>query len=297
MNLKLNEDKGLLVSVGLPVYNGDKTLNRAINSLLNQTYKNIEIIISDNCSTDNTELICRNIASIDERIKYIRQDSNIGPQKNFQYVLKKSSAEFFMWAAHDDEWHQDFIKTNLTQLLNESGSGVSFCNVKCMNEEWRPIKHIKYSKEILQGSSILPLIKEVLSPTKYNFYIYGLFRKSLLTKYISIDIDFLDRWLLLPFILDGYRISLVDPFLWNRFVQNTPIEIRYRHVKYLNVSDEDLFTSVFRLLPWLDKITIHDINIIHKIIVFYYALKFVSKKILKKRISLSLRYIFGKNSL
>lgn len=297
MNSKLDQEKGVLVSVGLPVHNGGNYLNRAINSLLNQTYKNIEIVISDNCSTDSTELLCRQFASDDERIKYIRQDSNIGHQKNFQYVLKKSSADFFMWAAHDDEWHPDFIKINLLQLNQVSDFGVSFCNVRCMSKKWRPIKYVEYNKNILHDADALPLIKEVLSPIKYNFYIYGLFRRSLLIKYTSIDIDFIDRWLLLPFILDGHRISLVDSFLWNRFVQNSPIDIRYEHHENLNVSDLDLILSVFRLIPWLDKITIKDINLIYKVSVFYYALKFVLKKVIKKRISLSIRYILGKSIL
>ena len=67
-----------LVSIGIPIYNAEEFLIERINSIINQTYKNLEIIISDNASTDTTEKICKKFAEKDVRIKYIRQKNNMG---------------------------------------------------------------------------------------------------------------------------------------------------------------------------------------------------------------------------
>ncbi|MEH1837026.1 MAG: glycosyltransferase family 2 protein [Nostoc sp.] len=98
------------LSIGLPVYNGEKYLKEAIDSLLAQTFEDFEIIISDNASTDKTEEICRAYAEQDQRICYYRNDKNIGCARNFDRVFKLSSGEYFKWAAYDDLHAPDFIK-------------------------------------------------------------------------------------------------------------------------------------------------------------------------------------------
>jgi glycosyltransferase involved in cell wall biosynthesis len=92
------------VSIGLPVYNGELFLKTAIDSLLNQSYSNFELIISDNNSTDSTQRICQEYAKNDDRIRYIKQEKNIGPYPNFYFVLSQSKGKYFMWAAADDFW-------------------------------------------------------------------------------------------------------------------------------------------------------------------------------------------------
>ena len=74
------------VSIGLPVYNGELFLKKALDSLLNQTYSNFELIISDNNSTDSTQKICQEYAKNDKRICYIHQEKNIGAFSNFSFV-------------------------------------------------------------------------------------------------------------------------------------------------------------------------------------------------------------------
>jgi glycosyltransferase involved in cell wall biosynthesis len=72
-----------LVSIGIPTYNRAELLKRAIESALNQDYKNIEVIISDNASTDDTESICQFYCNQDARLKYVRHSQNRGPGANF----------------------------------------------------------------------------------------------------------------------------------------------------------------------------------------------------------------------
>ena len=78
-----------VISIGIPVFNGERFISTVLDSLLNQSYKNIEIIISDNSSDDSTESICRMYVESDSRIKYYRQDKNIGMFPNFNFVFNQ----------------------------------------------------------------------------------------------------------------------------------------------------------------------------------------------------------------
>jgi glycosyltransferase involved in cell wall biosynthesis len=90
------------VSIGLPVYNGERFLRETLDSLLAQTYTDFELIISDNASTDRTEEICRVYAAKDPRVHYYRNPTNIGVGGNFNRVFEMSSGDYFKWASADD---------------------------------------------------------------------------------------------------------------------------------------------------------------------------------------------------
>jgi glycosyltransferase involved in cell wall biosynthesis len=105
-----------LVSIGVPVYNGENGLANALNSLLGQSYTNFEIIISDNCSTDRTPLICQEFTTKDSRISYSRNEKNIGAIGNFNRLVRLASGKYFMWAAHDDLREQSFITECVNKL-------------------------------------------------------------------------------------------------------------------------------------------------------------------------------------
>ncbi|MHB1620727.1 MAG: glycosyltransferase family 2 protein [Sulfuricella sp.] len=111
------------VSIGMPVYNGEKFIFEALDSLIAQTFTDFELIISDNASTDGTEAICREYAARDPRIRYVRQSENRGPVANFQFVLDEAAGKYFMWAAADDEWSPTFVSECCTVLENDSSIG------------------------------------------------------------------------------------------------------------------------------------------------------------------------------
>jgi glycosyltransferase involved in cell wall biosynthesis len=90
------------VSIGLPVYNGEKYLAEAIESLLAQTYADFELIITDNASTDRTAEICQRYAAADSRIRYYWEQKNRGIAWNFTRAFELARGEFFKWHAHDD---------------------------------------------------------------------------------------------------------------------------------------------------------------------------------------------------
>jgi glycosyltransferase involved in cell wall biosynthesis len=97
------------VSIGLPVFNGERHLVRAVDSLLGQDYSNFELIISDNASTDATADICADYLRRDGRIRYYRNEMNVGALKNFNRTLHLASGEYFKWAAHDDWCAPEFL--------------------------------------------------------------------------------------------------------------------------------------------------------------------------------------------
>ena len=98
------------VSIGLPVYNGDRYLSEALESLVAQTFQDLEIIVVDNCSTDRTAEISRSFAARDPRVRYIRNSKNIGGARNFNRAFHLSTGEYFKWMAHDDVCLPDFIR-------------------------------------------------------------------------------------------------------------------------------------------------------------------------------------------
>ncbi|CAN5233775.1 hypothetical protein BH09PAT2_BH09PAT2_02450 [soil metagenome] len=107
-----------LVSIGLVTYNRGDIIHLAIEQLLAQTYRNIELIISDNHSSDNTREVCVKYAKKDSRVQYICQDENIGMHNNFNFVLKEAVGEFFLWATDDDEWDRTFVE-KMVKLLQK----------------------------------------------------------------------------------------------------------------------------------------------------------------------------------
>ena len=108
-----------LVTVGIPTYNRAKFLTQTIDSVLNQTYNNIEILISDNASTDHTQSLCEQYKNTDTRITYIRQEKNLGPTPNFLEVLRSATGRFFMWLGDDDWIDSNYIEECMNVLLKE----------------------------------------------------------------------------------------------------------------------------------------------------------------------------------
>ncbi|MBE9125732.1 MULTISPECIES: glycosyltransferase family 2 protein [unclassified Coleofasciculus] len=119
------EDKHLqgsdkpLVTIGMPIFNAQNYLRESLEALLNQTFSNFELIISDNASTDNTEAICREYAKQDSRIQYYRNPKNEGGAKNFNLVFERARGDYFKWAAYDDLCAPDYIEQCLEVLERE----------------------------------------------------------------------------------------------------------------------------------------------------------------------------------
>lgn len=102
---------GPRLSIGLPVYNGEKYLAESLDALLDQSYEDFELIISDNASTDGTAGICRRYMKQDSRIRYVRQPRNIGAAPNHNFVAGEARGELFKWASYDDLYAHNLLES------------------------------------------------------------------------------------------------------------------------------------------------------------------------------------------
>jgi hypothetical protein len=105
-----------LVSIGMFLYNEGRFVREALTALLGQDYPNLEIIISDNCSTDDTAAICDELTAGDGRVRFIRQDVNIGATANSILVLEQAHGDYFMWASGHDLWSANLVTECVHQL-------------------------------------------------------------------------------------------------------------------------------------------------------------------------------------
>ena len=115
-----------LVSIGMPVFNEARFIDSALRSLRAQDYPNLEIIISDNASTDGTVEICERHAGEDARIRIERAASNRGAIANFQHALDQARGEYFMWAAGHDLWTPNLISECAATLQGNAGACLAF---------------------------------------------------------------------------------------------------------------------------------------------------------------------------
>ncbi len=98
------------VSIAVPVYNGERYLRESLDGLLAQTFTDFELVIADNASTDGTEAICREYVARDPRVRYHRNERNLGGPGNFRRVFELSRGEYHKWSTADDLWHPTFVE-------------------------------------------------------------------------------------------------------------------------------------------------------------------------------------------
>lgn len=123
------------VSVGVPVYNGASLIRESLNCIVNQSFRDIEIIISDNASTDGTSEICAEFAARDSRVRHIRHETTSGPMENFLFVRDQTTAPYFMWRAYDDLSDARYIETLLACL--EAAPQAALAVATCVSEGGR----------------------------------------------------------------------------------------------------------------------------------------------------------------
>lgn len=111
------------LSIGLPVYNGEEHLGASLAALLGQTFSDFDLIISSNASTDGTDEICRHFQAQDSRIRFFRQEKNLGLAPNHDFVFRQSRGELFKWASSDDLYARDLVQ-RCVDLLDEHRDAV-----------------------------------------------------------------------------------------------------------------------------------------------------------------------------
>ena len=123
------------VSVGLVVFNGERYLESSIASLLGQSFRDFELIISDNGSTDDTQSIARAAAADDPRIRYVRSETNNGVAWNLNNAARLARGEYFVWASHDDLHSPDFLERCVTLLDSDPSVVYAYATTYMMDAD------------------------------------------------------------------------------------------------------------------------------------------------------------------
>lgn len=225
--------KSTKVSVGLPVYNGGKFIQRRLDSILNQTFTDFELIISDNASNDATSKICQEYIKKDKRIRYFRQNKNIGIVQNWNFVLQQAKYEYFVWASVDDLWNPNFLEKNIKILSSKKNVVCSISNVNefdSQSSNFYSIKNNSITTSIMKklrsrfrkinmhtlSGPYEEKIKDYLNSYMCNV-IYGVFRTDELRKsYVVEEIGAYD-WATNLNILKFGDVHVIDEVLLKKY--------------------------------------------------------------------------------
>lgn len=175
---------GPLVSIGIPTYNRPDLLVQALNRAINQTYSNLEIIISDNSSTDpRVAEIIRDFSLKDHRIRPFFQTENIGAFNNFFFVLRQSSADFFMWSADDDYMEPWLVEKSINILCSEENIGLVCSEAQYIDEDGEKFPFVAEGSPFRATSNLSPIDRlKFLIENNYGNLVYGLFKKKALIR-------------------------------------------------------------------------------------------------------------------
>ncbi len=166
------------VFIGLPIYNGEHLMREAIDALLNQSFSDFTLFISDDASTDGTRTICEAYVARDRRIQYYRQEKNLGMFANFKFVLDNANAKYFMWVAHDDIREKEYLQACVEKLENNQNLGLVTTVVRLIDSVGRTLADEEEVTCLSGKLGLTNVARYVLQPEglgKCNL-IYGLFR-------------------------------------------------------------------------------------------------------------------------
>lgn len=210
-----------LVSIGIAVYNGGTNLELLLDSIVNQSYQNLEIIISDNVSTDGTQKICQGYIEADDRIRYVLNGSNIGAVANFNRVVQLASGKYFMWAAADDIFHLDYIEQCVSELENNDELVLVGSSTSQFVGNQESSLFVDRGVTLMDddaASRFLRYRETLLEPTHIGMIFYGLHRKHQLDKVLPLqEIIGSDHLHVAAIALRG-KVKTIDSVLaWKRF--------------------------------------------------------------------------------
>src|SRR6266849_7140404 len=212
-------EKSLRVSIGLPVYNGERFLAEAIDAVLNQSFRDLELIISDNASTDRTAEICRDYAARDNRIRDYRNETNIGANPDFRRVFALSTAEYFKWVINDDLQTLDFLEKTAAIMDRDPDIVLCYPRVRVIDEAGNTIKHRSYGLDTHPSLLLRPQdrLGKILWINWGSPPIYGLMRSSILRKTPLLGTTYAaDQILLAELALHGRFYELPEELLLHR---------------------------------------------------------------------------------
>lgn len=172
---------GTPVTIGVPVYNGENYLERALSSLAAQTYGDLRIVISDNASSDGTEDICRRFVAEDSRFEYSRNETNVGAIPNYNKVFYAATTPYFKWAAHDDWIEPRFIEVCVAALDANPTASIAYTAARQVDENDVEVAAMIAHSDVTSPDPVARF-KEVVNRERLNLPIFGLMRREMLAR-------------------------------------------------------------------------------------------------------------------
>jgi glycosyltransferase involved in cell wall biosynthesis len=169
------------VSIAMPVYNGEEFVGEAVESLLVQTFTDFELVVVDNASTDRTQEICRSLAARDARVRYVRNDRNIGGGPNWIRAFELTgTSTYFKWAAHDDIHAPTFLELCVASLDRDPGAVLAFTRAAFVDRDGRPVAPRQLTLPL--GSADVLERYEALLPSYDCLEVFGVIRRAALRR-------------------------------------------------------------------------------------------------------------------
>jgi glycosyltransferase involved in cell wall biosynthesis len=210
------------VSIGLPVYNGEKYLASTLDSILSQTLADFELVISDNASTDATAEICAAYAAEDNRIRYTRNERNIGGARNYNRVFTLSSAPYFTWHAHDDLIGERYLERCLEPLEKDASVALSYPRISYIDADGETIGHQAIDDLSIMSPEPADRVRRLMTFEMSGTDIFwagafGVNRRSVLeTTQLLGGYNAADQVLVLQVLLRGTFAQVDDPLYFRR---------------------------------------------------------------------------------
>ena len=184
------------VSIGLPVYNGERYLAATLDSLLAQTFDDFELFICDNASTDGTATIGRAYAAQDPRVRYVRHPENIGAARNFNRTFELASAEYFRWASADDLFAPQSLARCVEVLDREPSVVLAYPKTTLIDDDGRVIRPYEDGLHLQS-----PRPSDRFAQALYRLVLcnaqYGLMRTEVLKRVLPVGVYVGCDWVLL----------------------------------------------------------------------------------------------------
>jgi glycosyltransferase involved in cell wall biosynthesis len=204
----------------VPVYNGARWMRRALDAVLAQDYENVEIIVSDNASTDESPEILREY-SLRRPMRIIRQETNIGASRNFQALLAEARGEYFFWACCDDYWDPSFTRRLVAALEASPQAGVGLTAIKRQYDDGTPYDLCRFDGRLDPSTlSHWRVADNCAAGVTYHLGVYGIWRTEFLKK---VFFGY-------PLFLGSDRLFMCGVALATRFVHIAePLYVRTVH--------------------------------------------------------------------
>lgn len=217
------------VTVGLPVYRGERFLQQAIDSVLQQSFGDFELLISDNASDDRSQEIARAACERDARVRFLCQAQNLGAAPNYNLLVREARGEFFKWTAHDDLIAPDFLG-RCVEALDRAGpdSVLAFARQRTIDAEGRTLSELEDDCPWRGGPAHVRL-EDLLGDRMRSFLhtchpVVGLIRtKSLRRTRMIASFPSSDAALLVELALHGDWAVVDEPLFWRRLHEGTSL--------------------------------------------------------------------------